>query len=825
MPEDGLKVPIGLDVSGFLAGVRGVQASLGGLGTSLVALGGIAAGAFAFREADQFNASLLRIRANARDTNLDLAALGDSLLETSTGALKNAFAQSDLAEALGEVVNEAENAGEALKIVEAAGRLAQVSGKDLTETSKVLADVLSAYQMPASEAAHATQILYEASRQTGTAIDELGASMAGARPLAEALGLDFEESAALSGVLKDAGVDSADALLKAWTKAGGSGGLPDLLAFIQKTMADTAATTVDNSEKIAELSSRKEDLADSLVVATQRISEFTAETAESTRIAAEFSLAKTRRELVETDAELATVIAEHGKVDEAAKTTQEVLVDAFGRGGAAALALVQREGELATVQESLKSNTDSLNDAFSGSVSKSQAAKNQFHNLTIELGEQLLPAVNAVLSVFAGFFAFLQEHRLVFDLLVSVVIGLTTALVALKVATIAQAIANSTLWVSLAPILPIILAVSAAIAAGYFVWQNWTAIVDGAKISFEWFANLLLEFSPTLQAIVFLFQNFGEVVDYVRNAFSSISEVMAVFALALVEVGKQLVQGLIDGIKGAATGAVDAIVGVGSDMVEGLQDFLGIHSPSTVGAEIGENFTDGIALGIENGTGAVEAAAESAAARATARANIIARNVSQATAAAPRTTTSRTAGVNGWETATADRAPTLAEFLADNEAAITDAFFNTSAGYRISFGLDADKVASHLSSGDSGLGIPNVGAWVGEGAGSPTYTKMIGVLKGLITQTLPSEQWDGLLGQLGVAGFAHGVEGLITRPGLFYAGEHGAESISIRPTAVGDKQATESKTVIVQPGAIVLNGRQADDFMRQMRRLGLSALG
>lgn len=73
----------------------------------------------------------------------------------------------------------------------------------------------------------------------------------------------------------------------------------------------------------------------------------------------------------------------------------------------------------------------------------------------------------------------------------------------------------------------------------------------------------------------------------------------------LYNVGRDIVQGLINGIKsmvGAVTNAAGKIGGAVKDKVKGL---LGIHSPSTVFAEIGVNIGRGMAKGIEASSGQV----------------------------------------------------------------------------------------------------------------------------------------------------------------------------------------------------------------------------
>lgn len=68
---------------------------------------------------------------------------------------------------------------------------------------------------------------------------------------------------------------------------------------------------------------------------------------------------------------------------------------------------------------------------------------------------------------------------------------------------------------------------------------------------------------------------------------------------AVFEIGKNIVTGLWDGIKSMGTWISDKVSGFFSGIVEGAKDLLGIHSPSTVFAGIGENMGAGIGVGFD----------------------------------------------------------------------------------------------------------------------------------------------------------------------------------------------------------------------------------
>lgn len=67
-----------------------------------------------------------------------------------------------------------------------------------------------------------------------------------------------------------------------------------------------------------------------------------------------------------------------------------------------------------------------------------------------------------------------------------------------------------------------------------------------------------------------------------------------------IGVGKNVVGGLWKGIKGVAGGLWNGIKGIGRGIINGFKSIFGIHSPSTVFAEIGGYMMEGMANGITN---------------------------------------------------------------------------------------------------------------------------------------------------------------------------------------------------------------------------------
>ena len=86
-------------------------------------------------------------------------------------------------------------------------------------------------------------------------------------------------------------------------------------------------------------------------------------------------------------------------------------------------------------------------------------------------------------------------------------------------------------------------------------------------------------------------QGMAAVGDGIINAFTSLPSKMA-------DIGKNLVQGLWNGINDATGWIIDKIKSFGDAVMNGLKDFFGIKSPSTkMRDEVGKFLAQGIGVG------------------------------------------------------------------------------------------------------------------------------------------------------------------------------------------------------------------------------------
>lgn len=82
--------------------------------------------------------------------------------------------------------------------------------------------------------------------------------------------------------------------------------------------------------------------------------------------------------------------------------------------------------------------------------------------------------------------------------------------------------------------------------------------------------------------------------------FSALVAAIPQIAMELVAAAPDLVVGLVQGLISAIPAAIEGILAVGRGILDAIKNFFGIHSPSTVFADIGGNLIDGLVNGVKN---------------------------------------------------------------------------------------------------------------------------------------------------------------------------------------------------------------------------------
>lgn len=136
-----------------------------------------------------------------------------------------------------------------------------------------------------------------------------------------------------------------------------------------------------------------------------------------------------------------------------------------------------------------------------------------------------------------------------------------------------------------------------------------TAIVDAipkiiSGITDALIGNIDKIIDAGVQLFVALIENLPtiivEIVKAVPDIIAGIVKAFGDLAWKIVEIGGDLIKGIWEGIKDAGAWLWEKITGFFDGIVDGIKDFLGIHSPSRVFADMGKNMALGIGEGWDN---------------------------------------------------------------------------------------------------------------------------------------------------------------------------------------------------------------------------------
>ena len=289
-----------------------------------------------------------------------------------------------------------------------------------------------------------------------------------------------------------------------------------------------------------------------------------------------------------------------------------MLTDLFGSESVAAIApmltsLDQLKTNFAMVGDRSK-YAGSMNKEFLSAIATTEGATglagNALSALNITMGQFLLPTIvkvsGYVSKAAVAVRGWAQEHP-VLAKGIMIFMGAGAALLillgGLALAFAALTAAAAPLGIALGPLLLIVAAIAAVAAAAYLIYDNWGAISawfgglwEGIKAMVSGAIDFLINAFLTFHPLGLLIRAFMPALAYLQS-------------LNFTEIGRNLIQGLINGVVGMLGALKSTIVNTASSVANWFKSKLGIHSPSRVFVGLGGFVMAGLDQGLSDNSG------------------------------------------------------------------------------------------------------------------------------------------------------------------------------------------------------------------------------
>lgn len=610
-----------LDTSGFTQGVSSMTVAAGTLIADLVKtassqLTNLAQSAI--RNGSIYETSLAKVGTIADLGKLSIQKLGSQITDMSNTM---GIAATDIAEATYQAISAGQDTANAVEFAGQAAKLATAGFTSTTSAVDILTTALNAYGLSADQATHVSDVLLTTQNLGKTSVDELSSSMGRVIPLAAAYNVSVENLSSGLAVMTANGIATAEATT--YTKSmlnelGDTGSTVGKIlqqqtgkSFAQlnaegKSLGDVLQILYDSvggdSTAFAGLWSSVEAGTGALSLASGGADKFNGVLAQMVDSAGATDTAyQTMTDTFQHSMESLQTTAENLSIDlfeamepglkEAANWGTDclnTLTSALNEGGPEAM--LQAAGQIisdlaASVTAQLPglvtSGTEIIvqlaEDIVAATPAMLDAAAGVMAALIQGIVDNLPSLIDSATKVIVQFTHYLSDHAgdlmdAGIQLLEQLIIGITDNLPQLITAA-AELIAKFS--AALISHLPDLLNCGAALL---------TTLVDGILRSIE---------------------NLGEA------ALACIAKLTGVWDGSMDEwghIGENIVTGLLNGITGMWDTLVSTVKGKVNGMVSTVKNVLGIHSPSKVFTEIGENVTQGLVNGINTGAPAAEQA-------------------------------------------------------------------------------------------------------------------------------------------------------------------------------------------------------------------------
>lgn len=166
------------------------------------------AGAGALKFSADFGSQMSNVAAITQANTTEMQAMKDMAIDLGA---TTAFSASEAAEGMANLGSAGFTTKEIMAAMPGMLDLAASSGTDLATASEIAATALRGFGLEASDSGRVADLFAKAAAETNAGVEDMGEAMKFIAPVANAMGLSIEETAAAVGILSDAGIKGGQA--------------------------------------------------------------------------------------------------------------------------------------------------------------------------------------------------------------------------------------------------------------------------------------------------------------------------------------------------------------------------------------------------------------------------------------------------------------------------------------------------------------------------------------------------------------------------------------------------------------------------------------
>jgi TP901 family phage tail tape measure protein len=509
----------------------------------------------------EFQASMSKVQALTRlDKNSpEMAALTAQARELGAST---SFTAAEAAQAQGFLAMAGFKTDAILKSMPSMLDLARAGNIDLQRTADIASNIQTAYGIDSSEMTRVSDVLTAAFTNANVDLDMLSQSMKYMGPVAKQFGMSLEESAAMAGLLGNAGIQAdmaGTALRGIMSKLAGP---TTKQAKILKKLGIVTADAAGNMRPLPEI--------------IQDLSKATDKMGSQKKVATIMGLFDQR-----AGPAMLAILDQQEKIQAAIETTTN-------SAGVAAKTRATMDDNTLGDLKTLVSAWDNLNIELTNT--NEGALRELFSSITEMLrgltrwvaeNQELVGSLLHIAGVLIGFKAGILLAKYAVSLILSPLLSLYGVFTKLRaIFVLVQAVGMKAAFASmLNPVGLVVVAIGLLIAAGYLLYRNWEDIKGGARALWE---DIKAFFNSGIGNISAAIINWSPIGLF----YQAFAGVLSWFGIELpgkfTEFGANIIQGIVNGIEAAKGWLVEKIKAI-AEMIPGpVRDALGINSPSTV---------------------------------------------------------------------------------------------------------------------------------------------------------------------------------------------------------------------------------------------------